>query len=117
MEKSNVIQEKSYRFAVNIVFLVREFPKSVEGYVIAKQLLKAATSVGANVEEALGGYSKQDFIFKMSIALKEARESIYWLKIVKDSQLVKCNIDVYLDKAIELRKILTSIIKTSRRHC
>jgi four helix bundle protein len=83
-------------------------------FAISSQFLKSATSIGANVEEALAGQSIKDFIAKMSIASKEARESNYWLRLIRDTQLVNDgNIDILLNDSEELVKILTSIVKTS----
>ena len=114
--RENVIQKKSYDFAVGIVKLVRKFPRSTEGYVIGKQLLKSGTSIGANVEEAIGAYSKRDFSHKMSIALKETRESNYWLRIISDCELVgKADINNLLNKSEEVLKILVSIVKTTQK--
>ena len=89
MKKDNIIKNKSYELALSIIKLVRDIPKCSEGYVICNQLCKSGTSVGANVEEAIAGFSKEDFSYKMNIALKEARESHYWLRLLKDSELVK----------------------------
>ena len=77
----NVIQEKSYRFALEIVELYRSLLKSGVERILIQQLLRSGTSIGANVEEALGGQSKKDFIAKMSIYYKEARETKYWLRL------------------------------------
>jgi len=76
-------------------------------------LLRSATGIGANVEEALAGQSKKDFIHKMSIASKEARETKYWLRLLKQSSITKIEIDTFLNDIDEIIKILTSIIKTS----
>ncbi len=82
-------------------------------YVISKQLLWSATSIGANVEEASAGQSKKDFIAKMNIASKEARESRYWLRLMSESSLTKIEMADYLKQVVEISKILTSIVKTS----
>ncbi len=113
----NIIQEKSYKFALEIIKLVQQFPRTTVGFVIGNQLLKAGTSVGANIEEAIGGFSKEDFTYKMSIAQKEARESHYWLRLTRDSKIIT-NTDVgsLIMEAEELVKILTSIVKTSQKH-
>ena len=80
---------------------------------ISKQILRSATSVGANVEEALTGQSKKDFIHKMSIASKEARETKYWLRLLNESHLTSINISPLLNDIDEITKILISTIKTS----
>ncbi len=77
--------------------------------------MEAGTSVGANVEEATGGFSKKDFTYKMGVALKEARESNYWLKLINVSELAKGDeLDFLLKESEELRRMLTSNVKTSK---
>ena len=78
--KQNVIQEKSYAFALSAIQAYQKLAGTRE-FVLSKQLLRAATSIGANVEEAIAGQSRADFISKMSIASKEARETNYWLRL------------------------------------
>ena len=113
--RDNIIQEKSYTLALEILSLVRKLPKSMEGYVLGKQLIRSGTSIGANVEEAIAGYSKSDFTHKMSIARKEARETHYWLRLIKDGHLIACdNIDEIIENSEEIIKILTSIVKTAQ---
>ena len=82
--KDNAIKIKSYKFALDIVNLNKKLIDKRE-YVLSRQLLKAGTSIGANVEEALAASSRRDFAHKMSIASREARESSYWLRLLKDS--------------------------------
>ena len=86
MAKQNVIQEKSYKFALSIIELYQRLVLKKE-FIISKQILKSGTSIGANVEEALGAQSKKDFINKISIAYKESRETNYWLRLLRDSSL------------------------------
>ena len=114
MKKDNIVQIKSYQFALDIIELVRNFPKKSECLIIGKQLLRSGTSIGANVEEALAAFSKADFIYKMNLALKESRETHYWLRLTRDSNLLKIDLSHYINKVEELEKILTSIIKSSR---
>ncbi len=114
-EKKRDIKERSFEFAVRIIRFIQTLPENHAGYKIGGQLLDAATSVGANVEEAIGGFSKKDFTYKMGVALKEARESNYWLRLIKVSGLKMGNeLDYLLGESEELRKILTSIVKTSK---
>lgn len=87
---------------------------SSKEYVLSKQLLRAATSVGANVEEAIGAFSKKDFTAKMGIALKEARETRYWLRLLDKSQIVLRNYENYLKEIESIINILTAIVKTSQ---
>jgi four helix bundle protein len=82
--RDNPVREKSYEFALRIVGLYRRMIAKRE-YVLARQVLKAGTSIGANVEEALAGQSRRDFLAKMGIASKEARECQYWLRLLRDS--------------------------------
>ena len=108
-------QDKSFRFAVQLVAYIRQQRKDHVNLVLNKQLLRAGTSIGANVEEALGGQSSKDFISKLAIAAKEAREAGYWLRLIRETQphnhpelaglLVECG---------DLVKMLNSIILTSR---
>jgi four helix bundle protein len=109
------IKERSFEFAVKIIDFIQRLPKNNAGYKIGSQLLDAGTSIGANVEEATGGFSKKDFTYKMGVALKEARESNYWLRLIKVSELATGDELNYLTReSEELRKILTSIVKTSK---
>jgi len=109
------IKDRSFKFGVRIIKFVQTLPKNHAGYKIGGQLLEAGTSVGANVEEATGGFSKKDFTYKMGVALKEARESNYWLRLIKVSELARGEeLDYLLKESEELRKILTSIVKTSK---
>jgi len=113
-EKPNIIKERSYEFSLKIIQLFRDLCKQNE-FVLSKQVLKSGTSIGANVEEAAAAQSRKDFISKMAIASKEARETNYWLRLLRDSDLCK-NID-YSDairESEELVKMLTSIVKTSQ---
>ncbi len=86
--KESVIKEKSYSFALQVIELYKELMKQNE-YVLSRQLLKSGTSIGANVEEALAGQSRADFLSKMSIASKEARETKYWLRLLRDGGFAK----------------------------
>jgi len=88
MKEDNVIQLKSYNFALRMVKLYRFLTEKKKEYVLSKQILKSGTSIGANVEEALGAQSKADFICKLAIAYKEARETHYWIRILRDSKYI-----------------------------
>ncbi|MFA7419880.1 MAG: four helix bundle protein [Melioribacteraceae bacterium] len=113
MEKSNKIKERSFNFALSIIALYRELNIKSE-FVLSKQLLRSGTSIGANVHEASAASSKRDFLNKMSIASKEARETEYWLKLLSESNLFKIDFKLYLLEIVELNKILTSIVKTTK---
>ncbi|MDR1459065.1 MAG: four helix bundle protein [Bacteroidales bacterium] len=82
MKKDNVIREKSFAFAIRIVNLYKFLCEEKKEFVLSKQVLRSGTSIGANVEEAIGGQSDKDFFAKMTIAYKESRETIYWLKLL-----------------------------------
>lgn len=111
--KESVIKEKSYRFALEVIKLCKQLSEKNE-YVISRQLLKSGTSIGANVEEALAGQSRADFLSKMSIASKEARETNYWLRLLRDSgQLNSCQIGELIEESENLIRILTAIVKTT----
>lgn len=111
----NLIQEKSINFAFISLDLINKFPKNSVNQILIRQYLRSATSIGANVEEALNGHTKNDFIHSMNIAKKEARETLYWLKLLSkanpDIELIINNICIECESII---KILTKIVKTSK---
>ena len=109
--KENLIQDKSFNFAIRIIHLYKQLIDKKE-FVLSKQLLRSATSVGANIEEAIGGFSKRDFTAKMGIALKEARETKYWLRLIHISKIVEIDVTDYIKESEEIVNILTSIVKT-----
>ncbi len=113
--QDSIIKNKSYCFALQIIELCSEL-KDFKHYVISTQLLRAGTSIGANVEEALAGQSRKDFFAKISIASKESREANYWLRLIRDSNITSDRkIDVLIKDSEELIKILTAIVKTGNR--
>jgi four helix bundle protein len=114
--KKNVLKEKSYSFALKIVKLSMSLSESRE-YVLSKQLLRSGTSVGALVEEANQAESRADFIHKLSIANKEANETHYWLRLLIDSGIVvRADGEPLINDCIELMKILTASINTSKQN-
>ena len=113
MKTENKIQVLTFEFALKIIDLYKSLVKQNE-FVISKQLLRSATSIGANVEEANAAQTKKDFITKMSIASKEARESKYWLRLLDKSQIIKNDYSEYLNKIEHIINILTKIVKTSQ---
>ena len=114
-EKKNVIKEKSYELALQIIQLTKLLPRRTEGFVIGNQIMKSGTSIGANVEEALAAFSKDDFRYKMSVALEEARETYYWLFLLRDAEiLAKNNLTNVLYLTTEVMKILGAIVKSSQ---
>ena len=112
-KRENIILDKSFAFALDTIGLYKKLVGQKE-FIISKQLLKCGTSIGANVNESIAAQSKKDFISKMSIAAKEARETKYWLQLLQESQLVSTDYNNYLLKIEEIIKILTSIIKTAQ---
>ena len=114
MPKENLIQSKSFQFSLDIIKLYKVLKASAE-YDIARQLLRSGTSIGANVEEAIGAQSKRDFLSKMNISLKEARETHYWLRLLKDSNMLKNEFLFLLDDALSMVSILSSIVKTLKK--
>ncbi len=111
--KESIVANRSFDFAISIINLYKKLISANE-YVLSKQLLRSATSIGANIQEALGGQSKKDFIHKMAIANKEARETKYWLMLLDKSQLVNHDYSGYLNESEQLINILTSIVKTAQ---
>tara|TARA_R110000868_G_scaffold259361_5_gene517309 strand:+ start:72015 stop:72311 length:297 start_codon:yes stop_codon:yes gene_type:complete len=97
--KKNIIQEKSFSFAHSIITLFKKLQEQRE-YIISKQVVRSATSVGANVEEAIAGQSRKDFINKLSISLKEARETRYWLRLLQESELTSIDVSEYQKAAL-----------------
>ena len=115
MKQNNVVQTKSYAFAVRIVKLYQYLVKEKQEYVLSRQLVKSGTSIGANVEEAIGGQSQKDFQAKLSISYKEARETHYWLRLMQDSgYLSPTQSKSLLEDCSELLKILGSIQRTMK---
>jgi len=113
MKEDNIIQKKSYAFALQIIALYRKLCKANE-FVLSKQLLRSGTSIGANVEEAQAGQSRADFISKISIASKEARETNYWLRLLRDSKILdEADVKLLLSESDAIIKILTSIVKST----
>jgi four helix bundle protein len=112
----NIIQNKSYGFALRIIKLC-VWLKESKHFELSSQLLRSGTSIGANVEEALAGHSRKDFLHKMNIATKEARETRYWLRLLKDSGILsESQADSIINESDELVKILTSIVKTGQEN-
>lgn len=111
--KENLIAEKTFEFSLKVIKLYMVL-KSENEFILSKQLLKSATSIGANVEESIAVQSKNDFINKLSIANKEARETRYLLRLYEKSNLTSISMTEYLDDIEHIINILTKIIKTSK---
>jgi four helix bundle protein len=117
MKQDNIILDKSFTFAVRIVKLYKYLCDEKKEYVLSKQLLRSGTSIGANVNEAQAGQSKADFIAKMSIASKEARESKYWIDLLIKTDYLNIHdghTKSLLNEIEEIIKLLTSIVKSSQ---
>jgi four helix bundle protein len=115
--KDNIVLDKLFDFAVRVVNLYKYLCNNHKEYTLSKQLLRSGTSIGANINEAQAAQSKKDFIAKMSIASKEARESKYWIELlIKTNYLDKDNehTQSLLSESYELIKLLTSIIKSTQ---
>lgn len=113
MKTENKILELTFDFSLQVILLYKNLIQQNE-YVISKQLLRSSTSIGANVEEANAAQTKKDFIMKMSIASKEARETKYWLRLLDKSQIMKYDYGDYLKNIEHIINILTKIVKTSQ---
>lgn len=108
---NNVLRDKSFEFSVDIVRLCKQLFREKE-YIISKQLFRSGTSIGANIEEANGAYSKKDFANKISISYKEARESNYWLRLLKETDYIDENTFARLKNDLsEIIRIQYSILK------
>lgn len=113
MKTENKILELSFNFSLEIIQLYK-FLQEHKEFVMSKQLLRCATSIGANVEEGNAAQTKKDFITKMSIASKEARETKYWLRLLHKSQFVQNDYITYLESIEHIINLLTKIVKTSQ---
>ncbi len=110
------IDERTYKFALRIIKLVSSLPHNPTADVLGRQVLRSGTSIGANVEEAYAAVSSREFSQKMSIALKEARETHYWLRLIKDAALVTAaRIDSLIQEALEIKLILGKTVMTSKK--
>jgi len=115
MKLDNVVQTKSYDFALRIVKVYKFLTQEKKEFVLSKQLLRSGTSIGANIEESIGGQSRADFFAKMTIAYKETRESKYWIRLLRDSDYLTVEQSNDLLKDVEeILKIIGSIQKSIR---
>ncbi|MEN8192843.1 MAG: four helix bundle protein [Bacteroidota bacterium] len=115
MKEDNVIQYKSYDFAIRIIKLYKFLIDNKKEFVLSKQLLRCGTSIGANVEEAIGAQSKKDFFAKLTIAYKEAIETHYWIRLLADTDFINSKMkESLINDVEELLKIIGSIQKTIR---
>ena len=112
----NIIEDKSFRFAIRIVNLYKYLCRTKKEFVLSKQLLRAGTSIGANVAESQQAQSRADFISKLSIALKETSETKYWLRLLKATDYLtdEESRSIYAD-CVELEKLLVTILKSTKQ--
>ncbi len=112
--KDNIIVQKSYAFALQVIQLYKSLIDRKE-FVLSKQILRSGTSIGANIHEAVASESKKDFVHKLGIAVKEARETSYWLNLLKDSDYITNDEFNNLNNSCdEIVRILNSIILTTK---
>jgi len=115
MKSENVVQVKSYHFALKVIKIYQFLSNDKKEFVLSKQLLRSGTSIGANIEESIGGQSKADFFAKITIAYKESRESKYWIRLLRDSDYLTIDqANDLLNDVEELLKIIGSIQKSIR---
>ena len=117
--KDNIILDKSFDFAIRVIKLYKHLSDDKKEYILSKQLIRSGTSIGANINEAQAGQSKRDFIAKMSIASKEARESKYWIDLLIKTDYLNINethVRSSLNDIEEIVKLLTSIVKSSQEN-
>ncbi len=114
--ESSPVRSQSFAFSLETIRLFKQLESHRE-YVVSKQLLRSGTSIGANIEEAAAAESRKDFVHKMSIALKEARETHYWLRLLNESDLTPdLEVSAQLRHANDLVRMLTAIVKTTREN-
>ena len=112
----NIIESKSFEFAIRIVNLYKYLNEHKKEYILSKQILRSGTSIGANIAEAQQAQSKADFISKISIALKETTETKYWLRLLQATEyLTENETKSIMDDCIEIEKILVTILKTAKQ--
>ena len=115
VKSESIIASKAYSFALEVIKIYKVLVNERKEYVLSKQLLRSGTSIGANINEAIAGQSKRDFVYKLNIALKEARETNYWLNLLKDSGYINpVEFETLNSKCGEIVKMLTSIIMTTK---
>ena len=116
MKEDNIIRTKSYKFALKIVALYKNIVFTRKEFVLSKQILRSGTSIGANIEEAIGAQSKKDFIARLSIAYRESRETSYWLRTLKDTGYINTQTANEMGtECAEITKILSKILLTMKK--
>lgn len=116
MEKDNLIQTKSFEFAELSIGVFKKLQKEKREFILSKQFLRSATSIGANVEEAIGAQSRKDFVAKLSISYKEARETRYWIRLLhKTDYLENADTKILLAEIESILRILSKILTTTKK--
>jgi four helix bundle protein len=117
MKKENLIADKSFKLEKQIYLLYKFLLEEKKEYILSKQILRSGTSIGANVEEAIGAQSKKDFISKLSIAYKEARETHYWIRLLFEVNIInEIEYNSILQDCEEILKIIGSIQKSAKQN-
>jgi four helix bundle protein len=117
MSKENIVLKKTYLFALKIVRLSKYLREEKKEYELSKQILRSGTSIGANAEEGSVAQTKKDFIAKFSISLKEARETHFWIRLLRDTNIIELEESQnLLQECEEIQKIITSILKTAKQN-
>ena len=111
--RQNIILNKTFQFSLLIIELYKKLTAAKE-YIISRQLMRSGTGIGANVEEAVSGFTKREFHARMSVSLREARETRYWLRLLKEGELTQLDLDKELTEIEEIINILYKIVKTTR---
>ncbi|ATA72667.1 MULTISPECIES: four helix bundle protein [Flavobacteriales] len=112
--KDNDLLQRFFDFAVRVIKLSRDLSNTTEMKVVKNQLIRAVTSIGANYEEAQAGSSKSDFVNKVNFSLKEARETNYWLRLIKEVENTNLEIEEIIQESKEIKNILGAIVKKAR---
>ena len=114
--QNSIIKDKSYKFALRIIGLYKHLTQNKKEFILSKQVLRSGTSIGANIEESLGGQSRKDFFSKITIAYKEARETKYWINLLRDSNYLSIDESIsLLNDCEEILKIIGSIQSTLKK--
>ena len=115
MSRNNDLTDRTKQYALRVIRLVSDAPSSISGQVIAKQLVRSATSVGANYRSACRARSKAEFVAKLQIALEESDESLYWLELIKELRFAhNADLDTVIAEGNELTAIFVTALKTAR---
>lgn len=116
MKENNIVLDKTYDFALRIINLYKHLYKGKKEFVLSRKVVRSGTSIGAHAEEAIGAQSRRDFKSKLSISYKDARETHYWLRLLRDAGYIDSNEShIHIEECEELLKIIGSILKTIKK--